>query len=238
MRRSIVSAVVLCAALARAEDPPPLGTEAAAHLERGVRLYETQAYSEAIVEFRAGYLVDPQPVFLYNIAQAERLRGNCKEAVLAYRTYLRTEPLEERRAVVESHIRTCVAMLSRPPERPAPPAAAPPPAPPEHEPWYRDGVGNLLLGAGVAATASGGVLLALAHRRADAAEGAQTFNSFEGRRDAALRYRTASYVAFGVGGALAAAGVLRYALADRRSSALSFSPVPSGGALVWTVELP
>src|SRR5215472_10162270 len=94
MRRAAIGALAACLLVVRGAlaQAPPMKPEARAHFERGSRYYDTQLYEEALAEFRAGYLIDPSPDFLYSIAQAERLRGNCKSAVEAYRAFLRTNP--------------------------------------------------------------------------------------------------------------------------------------------------
>jgi hypothetical protein len=92
--------------------------EAKGHLERGLRLYDTQAYTEAIAEFKAGYRIDPRPSFLYALAQAQRMNGDCKNAVVAYRAFLRSAPAEPARAAAQSNIERC-EQAQRDPSSPA-----------------------------------------------------------------------------------------------------------------------
>jgi hypothetical protein len=65
-----------------------MAPDAQAHFDAATRYFNISDYDDAIKELKAGYLVDPQPRFLYSIAQAERLSGNCKEAALEYNRYL------------------------------------------------------------------------------------------------------------------------------------------------------
>src|SRR5215471_4875654 len=66
--------------------------EAKRHLEQGLRLYNVQSYDEAIVEFKAGYQIDPRPEFLYSLGQAQRMNHQCTAAIVSYEAFLRTMP--------------------------------------------------------------------------------------------------------------------------------------------------
>ncbi len=95
--------------------------EAKARLDRGVQLYTSQSYREAIEEFRAGYQIDPRPEFLYAMAQAQRLNGDCRSAVTAYKAFLRTRPSAKRAAAANQLIDDCTAALAKESLRAAPP---------------------------------------------------------------------------------------------------------------------
>jgi hypothetical protein len=73
---------------APASGPAPMDPEAKAHFDKGSTYFEAQFYSKAVDEFKAGYVIDQNPEFLYAIAQGERLDGDCKDAVNAYRQFL------------------------------------------------------------------------------------------------------------------------------------------------------
>jgi hypothetical protein len=94
-------------------------------MEKGLRLYDVQSYAEAIEEFKAGYAVDPAPDFLYAMAQAQRLSGDCFHAVLTYQSFLRTHPAERRAAPARQNIERCASNAGE-----ATPAAPPPPVEP------------------------------------------------------------------------------------------------------------
>ena len=110
MTRAWAVALVLCGAarLAAADpgatpDPPP--REAArAHHVRAQSLYDLGKFDEAIPEFEAGYRLDPQPAYLFNIAQAHRLAGRRDRALYFYRRYLELAPDAGNRADVEERI--------------------------------------------------------------------------------------------------------------------------------------
>src|SRR5262249_7498064 len=96
----------------------------------------------------------PDPIFLYNIAQAYRLSGDANKALFFYKGYLRNSPKAHNRADVEQKMQALQKQLDqgqgqaphptsppsptstpgtdtiRPPAPPPPPAAPPGPAPP------------------------------------------------------------------------------------------------------------
>lgn len=71
---------------------------------RGMKQYQAKEYEKAIAEFESGYKLIPQPVFLYNIAQAHRLAGVPDKALAMYRRYLRESPSAPNRSEVEERI--------------------------------------------------------------------------------------------------------------------------------------
>jgi tetratricopeptide (TPR) repeat protein len=76
-------------------------------LAKGQRLFQDGKYTEAIEQLRTGYVVSPQPRFLYALGQAYRLNHQCKEAVKAYRDFIRSEPSHSQIASTESNIQRC-----------------------------------------------------------------------------------------------------------------------------------
>lgn len=54
----------------------------------GDRHFALREFDQAIEKFRAAYLLDPQPLFLFNIAQAYLEKGTCDEAEQFYLQYL------------------------------------------------------------------------------------------------------------------------------------------------------
>jgi hypothetical protein len=53
----------------------------------GARQYEQGAYADAVRAFRSAYDLTPVPALLYNLAQAERLAGDCPGALRDYRAF-------------------------------------------------------------------------------------------------------------------------------------------------------
>jgi tetratricopeptide (TPR) repeat protein len=100
VRLLIVSLILAAAAEARADL-----TKATANFERGTRLYQVGEYAKALEEFKAGYVEEADPSFLYNVGQCYRQLGNPKEALQAYRRFLNLSPDTPLRAEVERKIR-------------------------------------------------------------------------------------------------------------------------------------
>jgi hypothetical protein len=95
-----------------------------AHLERG-------EFADAIREFETGYKLKPLPLFIYNIAQVERVAGQTQKALEDYERYLNAEPRAPDRAEVERWIALLRQRLQEAPTpaNPAPPATAAEPNP-------------------------------------------------------------------------------------------------------------
>jgi tetratricopeptide (TPR) repeat protein len=58
--------------------------------EEGTADYALGHYAQAVAHYEQGYRALRDPVFLFNIGQAERLAGELERALLAYRSYLRS----------------------------------------------------------------------------------------------------------------------------------------------------
>src|SRR5688572_23436108 len=70
----------------------PEEREARELYERGVKLYDIADYDAAIEDFKASYKISSAPLLLYNVAQAYRLKGDCRQALQFYKNYLRNDP--------------------------------------------------------------------------------------------------------------------------------------------------
>lgn len=105
--------------------------------------YDLAEWDRAIEELKAGYKLMQEPDFLFNIAQAYRLKGDCDQALVFYDTYRRaTTPADRRRDLdaLMTETRACIdkggaAPADRSAERPelttkAPVTEAPPPSEP------------------------------------------------------------------------------------------------------------
>lgn len=60
--------------------------------EDGMVQYDLRRFDAAIALFEKAFEMRPDPVFLYNIAQAHRMAGRAADAVAFYRNYLRKAP--------------------------------------------------------------------------------------------------------------------------------------------------
>lgn len=105
--------------LRRAAAAPTPGEEPSAEakalarrsFEKGMGYYQRDQFDKAIEHFDIGYRLIPQPVFLYNIAQAHRLSDRPQKAIEYYRRYLAESPDAKNRAEVDERIATLQKQL-------------------------------------------------------------------------------------------------------------------------------
>ncbi len=250
-RALIVVALALASAstLSHAQPAEPAPAEptpaevAQQRYKQGLDLFATQEFAQAIAEFRAAYKIDPQPAFLYSLAQAHRRAGDCASAIDAYRAYLRTKPPEDKAEKARLNISRCeqeIADARAAEERRLAAALAAKPRTRvervgfRRAPWYTDKLGMGLSIAGVvSAGAAGGLLYLSSARLSDARDGG-TIQDTASAHESAQGYRTASIVTFVGAGLLVTGGVIRFALrpARERQVSLSLAAGATGAALV------
>jgi hypothetical protein len=138
----VLSARTACAADALTE-------EARQHFLKGQQLFDVGRWDDAAEEFEKAYATRGDPIFIYNMAQSYRRKGDAKRALDLYKNYLIKAPKSPQRPEVEERIRAlqkqieeseyAVKPLAQPPTFPSaasPPAAslAPSPLPPAPAP--------------------------------------------------------------------------------------------------------
>lgn len=207
MNRALVAVActVLVAGAARAE-PPRVD-----HYEAGKRLFLARRYTEALQEFRRALAVAPRPEVLYSMAQAQRMLGDCPGAVETYRAFLAGQPGEPLAEYARANIERCEAER-RGPERQDPERRDPERSGPGRA-WYRDGVGDALVGAGAVAGIVGAVIWRSGRSTASAVASAPDYQTFVQRRSAAgsaLAEQEIGVAAMIAGGAAVVAGVVHY----------------------------
>ena len=101
--------------------------------EQGLAHYNVGEYDKAIDEFKRAYLISKTPALLFNIAQAQRLKGDCKEALQSYKAYLRADPSANRQKI-EARIAEMEKCVKEKPEAPPPQTQTPPPTTTPTEP--------------------------------------------------------------------------------------------------------
>jgi tetratricopeptide (TPR) repeat protein len=123
---ALVSLSLPVVAWAQAEPPPH--PRAAPHVEAAARYFQAGNYAEAAKEFRAAHELDPQPRFLYAVAQAQRLGGDYRAALRTYEAFLKTRPPRREAESAQQNMARCVAALKEasPPATPEGDVAAPP----------------------------------------------------------------------------------------------------------------
>lgn len=200
MRPFLISMFVVAAlpVSAVAETSKQPSEKAAPYLERGLRFYNTQKYAEALGELRAGYQIDPHPDFLYAIGQAERLSGNCKDAALAYRAYLRTQPPELEASRAQTQLARC--------------EAPPPPVVPRAPAFGL--TGYAMASGGILAIGLGTYFIIAGQQHAREADKYGSLDDRKSHERTARNFRIAGGVSFVGGAVLGTLAVLRYLRAD------------------------
>jgi hypothetical protein len=118
--------VALAPAAARADQ----GNEHAKQLfEQGRTLFDVGEFDKAIEAWQQAYKEKTDPLFLYNIAQAYRLKGDNQKAIFFYRGYLRNAPKAANKAEVEGKIAQLQKAAEGKPGAPTTPTPAPAPTP-------------------------------------------------------------------------------------------------------------
>ncbi len=235
--RAFVAVSLLAAAAAAVAEPRPADPAARARalFAEGDSHFRLREYDQAIARFKEAYRLEPAPLLLFNLAQAYRLAGDCRQAAWFYDRFAHSGADAAAIAAAEEQrtaMRRCVARLD------ATTAARRPTAPRSALTWVGVGVGV----AGVAAVAAGAGFAYRAGDQAaqrDAACGDAdgcTASQARGFDDAG---RTASRAAIGLftaGGVMIAGGVTMYVL-GRRGPRVTIRPRDGGAtlALGWAL---
>jgi tetratricopeptide (TPR) repeat protein len=241
MRCFLISTLLLVASTQAWADRK-ISPAAAVELERGEKKFRDKDYAAAIAAFDAGYALDPQPIFLYDKAQAQRLSGDCRGAIESYKAFLATSPPANEASRARKNIENCEAVL--PPLAPEPivaeqpepvtRAAAADRRPPlqavitEEKAWWHDRVGLTLVTTGVVALGVGaGFAIAARQAAADTAL-ARDVDEWSDHRATWHRDRIIAGVAAGAGAALVTLAAIRFSTHDRTVRVAATS---SGGAV-------
>jgi tetratricopeptide (TPR) repeat protein len=208
----------------------PASPEARDHLIHGNRLYGVRSFEEAVAEYRAGALIEPAPVFDYNLGQCFRHLGKYQEAIWHYERFLsRGNPQGELLDAVHGFIAQMNTELDKQAMTRPPPDPAPPPRIHLHderpvgrtEAWYEDGFGWGLAGVGFASVAVGGGLLINAASLGGEAD-TTTNQQLRDRLKDKEHTRNLLGTVIGIGGAgLLATGVVKLAMYPKEPSRIT-----------------
>jgi hypothetical protein len=78
---------------------------AKAAFQDGLRAFNLGLWEDAIAGFQKSYRLSGDAALLFNVAQAQRQAGHPKQAIIAYKAYLRENPETPHRGLVEAKIR-------------------------------------------------------------------------------------------------------------------------------------
>jgi tetratricopeptide (TPR) repeat protein len=120
--------VLLGASVVAAQPAPQTAEE---HYEQSKRYYAVDEFDKAIAELKIAYTMAPDPVYLFNIAQAMRKKGDCAGAIDYYRKYLRDSPKAANRTKVEGFIKELEPCAAKQPKEPETKPVEPPPVEPK-----------------------------------------------------------------------------------------------------------
>src|SRR5262249_24747627 len=106
LRSSVVvcgafAAVLAAASAAHAADAKETERQAREHYRKGEGAFAAGRFDEAYKEFESGYALAPRPVFILNMAHAERRRGELRNARALYKKFLVVDPQSKYRPEVE-----------------------------------------------------------------------------------------------------------------------------------------
>jgi tetratricopeptide (TPR) repeat protein len=96
----------------------PAGGNATALETSGNKHFELAEYDAAITDFKEAYRISDAPGYLYNIAQAYRLKGDCRNSAIFYKNFLRRQPDAPNAAKVRERITEMEACAAKQPPEP------------------------------------------------------------------------------------------------------------------------
>jgi len=182
--------------------------DARAHLEAGTRAYQLQDWDAAISEFKLGFNLDARAEFLYAIAQAYRMKGDCEHAIRQYESVKRAPDGAELAAAADQNIQRCRKASPPPRQRPTADVATR-----DDAAWYRDWIGHSLVAGGVMLCAGGAVTWWVGRDQANATYDQRVYDDWLARyRDAqsAVTFERVGIAVGALGIGVAIAGVVHY----------------------------
>ena len=73
--------------------------------EDALRAFNLGMWEEAVAGFQKSYRLSGDPALLFNVGQAQRQAGHVKEAIVAYKAFLREKPETPHRKMIETKIK-------------------------------------------------------------------------------------------------------------------------------------
>jgi tetratricopeptide (TPR) repeat protein len=249
----VLAIVCLCASAAMAQPAPAddAGERSRAADAEGKVLFEQDNFSAAIAKFTEAYELLNDPAYLFNIAQAYRLMGDCENSAVYYKRFLDDVPHppneDKIRAWYVSQLECVNAKAKRAPS----PAPAPVPVAPQPTTSSTSGkriAAYALAGTSLVAFGVGGYFLWDAGNLRDARDerlagctmldpcDAGPIDDYDRRGS---RANILSIVGFAAGGAALAGAVALFVLdrRERTETPIAITPLPGGamfaGGIAW-----
>lgn len=226
------AALSVWASTAEAAPSKPKNAKARGHFDRAVELYTAKDYDGAIREAEAGYELEPNEGLLFLWAQAERLNGNCVDAVPLFNSFIEMTTNEDMKQNALQAKGICAEELAasarqtggeggdepepEPEGEPDIYPVEPEPTPRGETPWYRDPLGGALVGVGGTSVLVGVALLISAGVLSP--DRAPDYGTFVDRLELQPKLLLGGGVLTGVGMAVATAGGVRWWLLSRKQS--------------------
>ena len=257
MRRVVIAVVLVgMTALASAQ-----GKTAAELFTEGQQRYAAGEYLVAADKFEAAYALDPDPAYLFNVAQAYRFGNACAKAATSYKAFLVKVPSPPNATKVQQYLEQsedCAkkqAAAERPVSPPPDPVVAkpPPPPPPEQHPGRAQRIAGIGVAAfGVVVLGAAGFYTWKAHDYTNQREALcakelavsptcpwtiEREDRDNQLADDGHSAQTRARVGWAVGGAALIGGVVLYVLgraAERDEAAVSIVPSADGAMAVGT----
>lgn len=204
------------------------------HAKRAQIAYDLQDWANAIREYQAAYQVDQKPEYLWGLAQAQRLSGDCTKAISTYKAYRRGDVTPNQATAAELLVTKCEAeILKQEAEaanaahkgQPAPAASAAtsasarastPATEPAHDkrapekPFYADAFGDTLLVTGIVAGGVGTYFLLKGNSDMNSAASTSAYRDYDSRAGHASKEQVAGVITLSGGGVVLAIAVIRY----------------------------
>jgi tetratricopeptide (TPR) repeat protein len=225
----VVVAIVVIVATSGGAHAGPTAEEL---YDQGKAAYDHGDYTIAILDWERSYSLSHEPALLFNLAQANRLLGDCAQALFRYKRFVDLDPKSEQRGLADDFIRELEPTCGTPTQ--------------SRTDRVEKGSGQELKVAGLVTGGAGALSLVIglglghhASTLGDEVTAACTSScdwqavkdkDAAGRRDAGIGYALDA-----VGIAAIAGGAIMYYLGDREH-AVTISPRPrDGGAVVsWS----
>lgn len=228
----------------------PKGAPAKKEFERGVVAYQKGDFKVAAEALGASFKLEADIETLFAWAQAERQLENCDHAIELFTKLLGFDLPAENKKVVQGKIDECKAIIAAkqpkeppppPPEKPAqpeepkvvkPPPEKPKPATRGPTPWWKDPIGDGLVGLGVVGLGAGGYfLMSASQAEQDSKKNIDGFADLDAKAQSRGRIGMISTIA---GGVLLVGGIVRYATrggGGTESRAVTGWVTPDGGGI-------